>query len=128
MKWRKAGAIGCTVLLAGMMGVGGVIDLLRTPEVREVIARLGYPPWFPLFLGVAKLLGVAALILPVPRVLREWAYAGFTFNLVAAGISHLAAGDPIQELVPPLSGLALLAGSYFLRRSAPTAPERAVSP
>ena len=112
---KKAAAWLPTLLLCAMMGVGGVIDLLRPPAVRELIAHLGYPPWFPLMLGVAKLLGVAALLLPVPPRVREWAYAGFAIDLVAAVLSHLAVGDGAKEVAPALVGLVLLATSYATR-------------
>jgi hypothetical protein len=122
---RKVAALVFTLLVAAMMGVGGILDLLRVANVMEVIRRLGYPDYFPLLLGGAKLLGVAALLLPVPAVLREWAYAGFTFDLTAAVFSHAAVGDPARELLPALAGLVLLAGSYLLRKGAPPAPRPA---
>lgn len=98
-----------------MMGAGGVVDILRPPRVRELIAHLGYPEYFPLILGPAKLLGVVALLAPVPPRVREWAYAGFAVDLVAAVISHLAVGDGPREIAPALAGLALLVASYVLR-------------
>jgi hypothetical protein len=110
---KKAAARVPTLLLCAMMGVGGVIDLLRPPAVRELIAHLGYPPWFPLMLGVAKLLGVIALFLP--GRIREWAYAGFAIDLVAAVISHLAVGDGAKDVAPALVGLVLLGTSYAFR-------------
>lgn len=109
-----------TLLLALMMGAGGVVDILRPPRVVELFARLGYPPYFPLILGPAKLLGVVALLAPVPARVREWAYAGFAIDLVAAVISHLAVGDGLREIAPAVAGLVLLVASYLCRRS----PER----
>lgn len=94
-----------TALVILMMGSGGVFDILRTEDVMAAFRHLGYPDYFPLMLGVAKLLGVAALLVPmVPPLLKEWAYAGFTFDLIAAFISHLSVGDRV-ELIPPVIGL-----------------------
>lgn len=108
-----------TGLFALMMGAGGVVDILRPPNVRALIEHLGYPPYFPLILGPAKILGVIALLAPVPPRVREWAYAGFAIDLVAALISHLAVGDGPRELAPAVAGLGLLVASYLTRPSQP---------
>jgi uncharacterized membrane protein YphA (DoxX/SURF4 family) len=79
------------------------------------VTALGYPAYLQHFLGVAKLLGGAVVLLPgLPR-LKEWAYAGLTFDLVGATYSHVANQDPAAELLLPVALLALLAVSYFLR-------------
>jgi len=64
---------------------------------------------------VAKLLGVVALLLPGTRVLKEWAYAGFVFDLVGALASHAFIQDPAKEFLG--AGLMLLfcMASYLLR-------------
>jgi uncharacterized membrane protein YphA (DoxX/SURF4 family) len=83
-----------TTLVAAEMGLGGTWDVLRTPQVRAVIDRLGYPSYFLVILGAWKLLGAAALLAPrLPR-LKEWAYAGAVFNYTGAVASHLAVGQP----------------------------------
>lgn len=102
-----------TGLLVLMMGFGGIMDLIAGPDVLVVMRHLGYPDYFARVLGVAKILGVIAILAPVPRWVREWAYAGFTFDLIAAGISHLAAGDPVTAVIPPVLGLVFVAGSYM---------------
>jgi len=81
-----------TVLLAFELGLGGVWDVLRLPQVRLVMDRLGYPAYFLLILGVWKLLGTVALIVPRYPRLKEWAYAGAVFDLTGALASHLASG------------------------------------
>ncbi len=82
--------------------------------------QLGYPDYFLVLLGVAKVLGVIAILAPVPRVLREWAYAGFTFNVVSAFVSLLAIGTPLHDAWFPIVALALilLSHSGWRRRSA----------
>jgi uncharacterized membrane protein YphA (DoxX/SURF4 family) len=81
-----------TVLLAFELGLGGVWDVLRLPHVRLVMDRLGYPAYLLLILGVWKLLGTVAVIVPRFPRLKEWAYAGAVFDLTGALASHLASG------------------------------------
>jgi DoxX-like protein len=103
-----------TALFAALMAVSGALYVVLPPALAVAIARLGYPSYFLRMLGVAKLLGAVGLVLPERPILREWAYAGFTFDLVAAAVSHVATGSRADAL-PPLFALALLAASYLLR-------------
>jgi hypothetical protein len=66
---------------------------LRLPQVAEAFTHLGFPPYFRVELSWAKLLGVVLILAPVPARLKEWAYAGFAFNLASALIAHLSVGD-----------------------------------
>jgi len=92
-----------TVLLVFELVLGGIWDVLRVPHVRVVIERLGYPLYFLVILGVWKLLGAVALVIPRFPRLKEWAYAGVVFNLTGALVSHVASGDiepgPMSYLV-----------------------------
>jgi uncharacterized membrane protein YphA (DoxX/SURF4 family) len=81
-----------TSVLVTELGVGGVWDVLMVPQVREVIHRVGYPTYFLFILGVWKLLGIIALIIPRFPRLKEWAYAGVVFNLTGALASNLVSG------------------------------------
>lgn len=101
-----------TTLLVLMMTAGGLGDALCSAEAVEMMRRLGYPDYFTCLLGVAKLLGVLALLLPVPRVLREWAYAGFTFDVLGATVSLLATGEAGLGALAPLVVLVLIVLSY----------------
>src|SRR5260370_259391 len=83
-----------------------------------IVRPLGYPDYFRSLLGVAKVLGALALLLPRPSILREWAYAGFTFDLLGAFASHALHGDAAAHLAPALIALGLLVASYVLRRRA----------
>lgn len=112
---RIAGRI-TTGVFAAMMTVSGISFLLAPAPVVETFGHLGYPVYFARLLGLAKLLGVAALLAPRAGILREWAYAGFTFVLVAAVLSHGLSGDGIGRAAPALLTLGLLLASYFLRR------------
>jgi hypothetical protein len=86
--------------------------LLRPSIVMTVVRHLGYPDYFPLGLGAAKFLALVVLAVPSPRRLKEWAYAGATFDLLAASVSHFAVGDSLVRCLSPLPILLILAGSY----------------
>jgi hypothetical protein len=92
------------------------------------ITGLGYPVYFMKMLGVAKLLGVVAIVIGRFETLKEWAYAGFTFNLIAASVSHVASNDPAWKPVVPMVFLALLMASYAawkrLHQAVALPPER----
>ena len=66
---------------------------LRLPQVAEAFTHLGFPAYFRVELSLAKLLGVALLLAPVPPRLKEWAYAGFAIDIGSAVIAHLSVGD-----------------------------------
>ena len=106
-----------TGIFSALMAFSGVMYLAHAKFAVAAFHELGYPPYFLGMLGLAKLLGVAALVVPRFPTLREWAYAGFTFDLVAASISHAARGSPLES-IPPLVALAGMFASYFLRRCA----------
>jgi len=90
--------IGWTVtgLMAALMLLSAVPDILRIPDALLVFTHLGYPPYLLVFLGTAKILGVAAVLVPgFPRI-KEWAFAGLTFDVTSTHICqlviHLAPG------------------------------------
>lgn len=114
-KTRTAGYWIATILLCLPMTFGGVADLIREQGMAEVMAALGYPLYLLPFLGVAKLLGVLAVVVPGRPILKEWAYAGFTFDLLGAAYSHAQSGDGAAGIAPPLVILVILVLSYVLR-------------
>jgi uncharacterized membrane protein YphA (DoxX/SURF4 family) len=103
-----------TVLICAMMAMSSFAYLSHAPKMMEGFAKLGYPPYFPIILGVFKALGVIALLAPRFALLKEWAYAGFTFTFIGAFVSHLAVGQD-KEAIAPVIALVLLAISYVLR-------------
>lgn len=103
-----------TALMAALMTLSAVPDILVVPAAVEVFAHLGYPKYLLPFIGVAKVLGVIAVLAPRFPRLKEWAYAGLAFDLIGAFYSHLSVGDPPSAWFFPLLGLALVGGSYFL--------------
>lgn len=114
----KAQAIGywiCTVLIALSFLSGGVADVWRVPQALAGMTHLGYPVYFMVILGVWKLLGGAAILLPGFPRLKEWAYAGMLFDLTGATASHFAVGDDLRHILIPLVLAALAMASWALR-------------
>jgi len=93
------------------------MNLLHSDIQKESIAALGYPEYLMTILGTAKLLGVVALLIPGLPLLKEWAYAGFTFDLLGASASHAFVEDPPMKTLLPLVVLGFAIGSYLLRPS-----------
>ena len=103
----------------------GATNLMRAPQVVATMSHLGYPSYVATILGTWKLLGVLAILAPGFPRLKEWAYAGFFFDLTGAAMSHAAAGDPVGIVVVPLVLLAALMASWTLQpaRGAFVAPK-----
>src|SRR6478752_7005632 len=81
-----------TALVVFELALGGVWDILRVAQVRGLIERLGYPLYFLVILGIWKLLGTVALVIPRFPRLKEWAYAGVIFDLTGAVASLWVSG------------------------------------
>ena len=77
--------------------------------------HLGYPVYFLTILGVWKILGVVAVLIPKFPLLKEWAYAGFFFAMSGAIFSHIALGNSMKEIFPPLLLLILTVVSWYFR-------------
>ena len=111
-----------TIWLAlGMLSTGAVQlfklkaeGALAPPGVYG-ITHLGYPIYLLTILGVWKILGVIAVLIPRFPLLKEWAYAGFFFAMSGAVFSHIAIGDPVNETVPALLLLILTVVSWYFR-------------
>ena len=93
----------------------GIVQLLKLKAETDMMTQLGYPFYFLTILGTWKLLGVVAILVPKFPVVKEWAYAGFFFDLTAASYSHIASGDGAIDIVSPLLFLALVLASWALR-------------
>ena len=83
--------------------------------VRPDSQHLGYPPSFAFILGAGKLLGALAIVVPGHQRIKEWAYAGFFFNLTAAAFSPAAVADPAADVIAPLVFLAFVMASWALQ-------------
>ncbi|MEN7550474.1 DoxX family protein [Rapidithrix thailandica] len=105
-----------TVWLALGMFSTGIVQLIKMEdEVERTSAHLGYPVYFLSLLGVWKILGVVAVLMPKLPLLKEWAYAGFFFAMSGAVFSHIANGDEVKELFGPVLLIVLTAASWYFR-------------
>ena len=103
-----------TGLLCVLMLFSSIPNMMITQQSIDLVSKhLGYPVYLIPFLGVAKLLGVVAILVPGMNRLKEWAYAGFVFDLTGAGYSSIAVGDPVVNSLPLLIGFAIIFGSYI---------------
>jgi len=107
-------------LSLGMLSTG-VVQLLKLkgdgPGSLDSMTHLGYPVYFVTILGVSKILGVVALLIPKFPLLKEWAYAGFFFMMSGAIFTHIAAGNSMSEIFPSLLLLILIVISWYFRPS-----------
>ena len=104
-----------TLWLALGMASTGIVQLLGVKEETEMMAHLGYPSYFLTIIGIWKILGVIAILIPKFTLLKEWTYAGFFFAMSGAIVSHIALHDPITEILPPLLLLLLTLVSWYFR-------------
>lgn len=104
-----------TVWLALGMLSTGIVQLIKLPEEVKMMDDLGYPLYFLTLLGIWKLLGVIAVLVPKFPLLKEWAYAGFFFAMSGAVFSHVAHGDPAITLFGPVLLLILTVVSWYFR-------------
>jgi uncharacterized membrane protein YphA (DoxX/SURF4 family) len=102
-----------TGLLIVFFGLGAIPDILKVPDAVTLFKHLNLPAYLLPFLGTAKLLGVLTLLLPKNTRLKEWVYAGLTFDLLGATFCSLSSGDSPILVSPMLIGFALIAGSYI---------------
>jgi hypothetical protein len=107
-----------TIWLALGMVSTGIVQLLKQKNGQggvDMITHLGYPVYLLTIVGVEKLLGVIAVLVPKFPLLKEWAYAGFFFLMTGAIFSHLAVADPLKEMLPALLLLILTFISWYFR-------------
>ncbi len=104
-----------TGLSCAVVGASGLAHATHQPPIVEAMEHLGYPIYFMTIIGVAKVLGAGAVLVPGRPLLKEWAYAGICFNLAGATLSHAFSGDPLSHVMRPAVVLALTVASYLLR-------------
>ena len=105
--WLSLGMVstGLVQLFKEKTGTGGV----------DSMTHLGYPMYLLALLGIFKILGVVAILIPKTPLLKEWAYAGFFFVMAGAIFSHIASGDAVKEIFPSVLLLILTITSWYFR-------------
>lgn len=106
-----------TIWLSLGMVSTGTVQILQMEEEAQKMNELGYPMYFLTIIGVWKLLGAVAVLIPIFPLVKEWAYAGFFFLMTGAIFSHLANGDKAVEYVGPALLLVLTVISWYFRPS-----------
>lgn len=104
-----------TLWLALGMTSTGIVQLMKLKDDVDRMAHLGYPTYLLTILGIWKLLGVVAVLIPKYPLLKEWAYAGFFFAMSGAAISHIIISDPFSEIFPSVLLLILTVVSWYFR-------------
>lgn len=89
-----------TILFAALMIFSSYGSILMTEDAKKMIhGYLGFPEYFIPFTGYAKLLGSIAILIPGLRRIKEWAYAGLFFDLIAAVYASLAVAKKIDPMM-----------------------------
>ncbi|MES2688907.1 MAG: DoxX family protein [Bacteroidota bacterium] len=95
------------------MGVFSIFNVIGTEDSVKIFNDLHYPLYIMPFLGIAKILGTIAILIPgYPRV-KEWAYAGLTFDVLGAWYSAIAMGTPFAQHIFMGMFLVPIIGSYI---------------
>ncbi len=104
-------------LALGMVatGSGQIFKMKAGQGGIDMITHLGYPVYLLTLLGIWKILGAVAVLIPKFPLLKEWAYAGFFFLMSGAIFSHIALSDPISAIFPSLLLLILAVVSWYFR-------------
>ncbi|QMU29015.1 DoxX family protein [Adhaeribacter radiodurans] len=106
--WTVTGLFSLFLLMAG------ITEAMQHESGRQIMQHLGYPVHVMLVIGIGKILAALALIQTRYRVIKEWAYAGVTFNLIGAFAARANAGDSTGLILSPLIFLSVMFLSYFL--------------
>ena len=114
-KWKNIVYWSATALLAIGMLQSGIFAVLRAKQWVDLVTALGYPVYFLTILGIWKILGVIAILVPRFKLVKEWAYAGFFFAMTGALISHLACHDYAAKSImgPSFQALFVVLSWYF---------------
>jgi uncharacterized membrane protein YphA (DoxX/SURF4 family) len=105
--WIFTGLLSVSLLLSSIPTIMGVPD-----AVNLITKHLGYPSYFVFYVGLVKLIGVAAILVPGFPRMKEWAYAGLAFDLISVVYSSISVGDPASKWMPMSIYFILLIGSY----------------
>lgn len=104
-----------TLFLSLGMLAGGTQQMLQIGGYNEIVTRLGYPLYMLSIIGIWKILGVVAILLPGFPLVKEWAYAGFFFVMTGAAVSHIVMKEAFVEVVPSLTLLTAIIVSWYFR-------------
>lgn len=101
-------------LALGMISTG-IVQIIKMDAEVDNFKSLSYPLYLMTIIGVWKLLGTVAVLMPKFPIVKEWAYAGFFFAMSGAIISHIASGHGGKEIFGPALLLVLTCVSWYFR-------------
>jgi hypothetical protein len=104
-----------TGILSFCIFSGGLAQALQVKGVVDGFKPLGYPNYFISLIGVWKMLGIIAILIPKFKLLKEWAYAGIFFVMSGAVISHIASGNVSVQIIAPVALVVFTVLSWYLR-------------
>ena len=104
-----------TIWLSLGMVSTGIVQLVQMENEVKKMNALGYPSYFLTIIGIWKILGVIAVLVPKFPLLKEWAYAGFFFIMSGAIFTHFAVADPAMEYFGPTLLLILTLVSWYFK-------------
>ena len=104
-----------TAILSFCIFFGGLAQAMQAKGVVQGFKPLGYPTYFISLIGVWKVLGVIAILVPKFPLLKEWAYAGIFFAMTGAVISHIASDDIHPQIIAPFILAVFTVLSWYLR-------------
>lgn len=104
-----------TGILSFCIFSGGLAQAMQVKGVVEGFKPLGYPNYFISLIGVWKMLGIIAILIPKFKLLKEWAYAGIFFVMSGAVISHIASGNVSVQIIAPVALVVFTVLSWYLR-------------
>jgi hypothetical protein len=102
-----------TVLILGLMLFSAMSTFMMPAGGEKIAAQIQFPLYIFTFLAVAKILGIIAILVPGYPRLKEWAYAGFFFDMAGATYAFIATGSPVSEWAPMIIFFIFLFGSYI---------------
>ena len=97
-----------TILFAAFMAMGAI----PTQQGKDVMTHLGYPAYLSTILGVAKILGAITILQTKYKTIKEWAYSGFTIDILGAtGSLYFVEG--ITSALATLPFFIVMFASYY---------------
>jgi hypothetical protein len=104
-----------TGILSFCIFMGGLAQALQLKQTIEGFKPLGYPTYFISLIGIWKMLGIIAILIPGFKLLKEWAYAGIFFTMTGAVVSHIASNDVKAQIIAPIILTVFTVVSWYLR-------------
>ncbi len=104
-----------TGLFSAFMIFSAIPNIMVNAESKQFLTGyLGYPEYFIPFIGMAKLLGSIAILIPSFKKIKEWAYAGLAFDLIGAMYSVIKVGgiDPGMSMMVLVFGAGITSYIY----------------